>query len=301
MDDATSSDKPETNSSIPVPASSQSGLIPVNGAGIYYELFGSGSPVVLVPGEVIDSRVWNDQVAAFAERYQVVRFDLRGSGRSESGSEPFTYVGDMATVLRTLHVDPAYLVGIADGANLAVEYALEYPHQVEALVLVGPTIRGYIPATMSPEAVERFIEVFSHVTGATPEERLQQFIEAGMSLPEYARIRPETRERMHTMATENTQRLLADLAGWMERRAHAWLEPPAFQRLSEIHVPTLIVAGEPLIGNAPQQIEALSQAIAGAKVVLMPAESTAINMDQPDVFNRIILDFLNVINQSPEQ
>jgi hypothetical protein len=127
MDDATSSDKPETNSSIPVPAPSQSGLIPVDGVRLYYELFGSGYPVVLVPGAVADSRIWNDQVAAFAEHYMVVRFDLRGSGRSESGTEPFTYVSDMASMLRMLQVDPAYLVGIADGASLAVEYAVEYP------------------------------------------------------------------------------------------------------------------------------------------------------------------------------
>jgi pimeloyl-ACP methyl ester carboxylesterase len=300
MDDATSLRGPETSSSTPVPAPSQSGLIPVDGVGLYYELFGSGYPVVLVPGEVVDSRIWNDQVAAFAERYQVVRFDPRGSGRSESGTEPFTYVGDMATVLRTLRVDIAYLVGIADGATLAVEYCLEYPHQVEALVLFGPAIRGYMPATISPEAQQRFHEVFSHVTGATPEERMQQFIEAGMSLPEYAPVRPKARERMRTIATEYAQRLLADPT-WMERRAHAGLEPPAFQRLSEIHVPTLIVERGPLEFNAPQRIEALSHAIAGAKVVTMPAESSMINIDQPEAFNRIVLDFLDAIDQSPKQ
>ena len=51
--------------------------------------------------------------------------------------------------------------------------------------------------------------------------------------------------------TEFAQRILADLAGWMERRQHVWLEPPAFQRLSEIHVPTLIVVRGPLEFNAP--------------------------------------------------
>src|SRR5215469_9223150 len=85
MDDATASDPLETNNSTLVPAPSQSGLIPVNGVNLYYELFGSGHSLVLVPGEVADSRIWNDQVASFAERYRVVRFDLRGSGRSESG------------------------------------------------------------------------------------------------------------------------------------------------------------------------------------------------------------------------
>jgi pimeloyl-ACP methyl ester carboxylesterase len=264
---------------------------------------------VLVPGEVVDSRIWNDQVAAFAERYAVVRFDLRGSGRSDSGTEPFTYVGDMATVLRTLQVDRAYLVGIADGATLAVEYALEHPHQVEALVLVNTSVRGYVPATISSEARARLAEVFSQMLqpalnpspDVTLEERTQQFIEFGMSLPENSLERPEARERMRIMATEYAQRILADLAGSMQRREHAWLEPPAFQRLSELHVPTLIVVGGQLPFDAPQAVEALSRAIAGAKVVLMPTESTMINLEQPEAFNRIVLDFLDAIDQSPKQ
>ena len=275
-------------------------MIPVDGVGIYYERFGSGYPVVLVPGAVADSRIWDDQVAAFAERYMVVRFDLRGSGRSESGTEPFTYVGDMASMLRTLQVDPAYLVGIAEGASLAVEYAVEYPHQVEALVLVNNSIRGYMPATISPEGLERLDEVLSHVTGTTPEERLQQFVETSMSLPEFSHQRPEVRERMRTIATEFVQRMTANME-WMGRTQHAWLEPPAFQRLSEIHVPTLIVVRGPLDSDAQQSVEAVSHAIAGAKVVLMLAESTMVNVEQPGAFNRIALDFLDAINQSPEQ
>jgi pimeloyl-ACP methyl ester carboxylesterase len=198
-----------------------------------------------------------------------------------------------------------YLVGIADGATLAVEYALEHPDQVEALVLVNTTIRGYVPASISPEAWERFTEFFSHLTGATSEERVQQFIETSFSMPEYAppADRPEVRERMRTIATENSQRILAavKVPGGVERRAHAWLEPSAFDRLSEIKIPTLIVVGEPLLLDAQQAVEALSHAIARAKVVLIPAESSLINLEQPEAFNRIVLDFLDAINQSPRQ
>jgi pimeloyl-ACP methyl ester carboxylesterase len=314
MDDAISSGGPETSRSIPVPAPSQSGLIPVNGVNLHYELFGSGSPLVLVPGEVADSRIWDDQIAAFAERYQVVRFDSQGSGRSESGTEPFTYVGDMASMLSTLHVDRAYLAGIVDGATLAVEYALEHPDQVEALVLVNTTIRGYVPETISPEDQARVAAFFSHLTStmleeqlasATPEERLQQFIEVGMSIPELSPTdRPEARARLRSMATEYGQRLLAaaKVPGWEKLRAHVWLEPPAFQRLSEIYVPTMIVVGEPLTVGAQQAVEALAHAIAGAKVALIPAgESTMINVEQPEAFNRMVLDFLGAINRSPRQ
>jgi pimeloyl-ACP methyl ester carboxylesterase len=301
MDDATALHQPETNSSTPVPAPSQSGLIPVDGARLYYERYGSGHPVVLIPGEVADSRIWDDQVAAFAERYEVVRFDLRGSGRSESGTAPFTYVGDLASMLRTLQVEPAYLVAIIDGATVAVEYALEYPDQVEVLVLVGPNIRGYEPETVSPEAWDRFAEFFSHLTGATPEERMQQFIETSFSMPEYAppADRPEVRERMRTIVTEYTQRLLANPT-WAERRQHVWLEPPVFQRLSELRVPILIVMGTPLQFNAPKYLVALTQAIAGAEVALLPTgESNWINLDE--AFNRIVFDFLDANSQPPKQ
>jgi pimeloyl-ACP methyl ester carboxylesterase len=71
--------------------------------------------------------------------------------------------------------------------------------------------------------------------------------------------------------------------------------------LSEIHVPTLIVAQGPLLFDAPQAVEALLQAIASARAVLIPAESTTINLDQPEAFNRVVLDFLDAINQSPKR
>jgi pimeloyl-ACP methyl ester carboxylesterase len=132
-------------------------------------------------------------------------------------------------------------------------------------------------------------------------ERLQQSIETSMSLPGLSPTdRPEARERVRTMATEYGQRLLADPGG-MKWRQHAWLEPPVFQRLSELRVPTLILVGGPLMFEAPQAVEALSRAIPGARVVLMPAESTMINLDQPEAFNRIILDFLDGINHPPRQ
>jgi hypothetical protein len=130
---------------------------------------------------------------------------------------------------------------------------------------------------------------------------MQQFIETSFSMPEYSppADRPEVRERMRTIVTEYTQRVLADPT-WPERRQHVWLEPPAFQRLSELHVPTLLVMGAPLKFDAPQYIEALSQAIAGAKVILMPTgESNWIDLNE--AFNRIVLGFLDAINRPPRQ
>jgi 3-oxoadipate enol-lactonase len=304
MDDAGSSHEPEAHNPLPVPAPSQSGLVPINDVSLSYELFGSGYPLVLVPGEVADHRVWNDQVAAFAARYQVLRYDLRGSGQSGSATGPFSYVADLATLLRAVHMDHPdrpYLVGFLEGAGVAVEYALEYPEQIGALVLVGPLIRGYVPATVSEEGLARVAEGFSLMfRGATPEERMDNFIEAGMSMPGSASSAdwPEARERQRTMATEYAQRLLASAQvpgwqeGWFHWRQQAWLEPPAFQRLAEIQVPTLILEHGPLGPDAQQRTTALAQAIANATVVVLQADSSNITMEQPERFNQVVLDFL---------
>ena len=171
MDDAGLSHEPETHNPLPVPTPSHSGLIPIDGVSLSYELFGSGDPLVLVPGEVADRRVWNDQVAAFAAHYQVLRYDLRGSGRSENATGPFSYVTDLATLLRAVpldHPDRPSLVGFMEGAGVAVEYALEYPDRVRALVLVEPMIRGYVPATVSEEDQARVAEGFSLTFGGLP-------------------------------------------------------------------------------------------------------------------------------------
>jgi 3-oxoadipate enol-lactonase len=297
MSEAKSSPESEASSSTAVPVPAQSGLVPVDGVCVYYELFGAGHPLVFVPGLIVDSRIWDDQVAEFAKCYQVLRFDLRGSGRSESSPDPFTYLRDMATVLQTLHLAHAPLVSIADGATVAVEYALEYPDQVEALVLADPTvIRGYIPASISNEAWAKLAGMFSHLTGATDKERLQQFFEFGINMPGSAptAASPEALERLRTMGTEYYRRLLAceDLQEWYNQQQQAWLAPHAFGRLSEIHVPTLILVKGPVGPDFQLYLDALTQAIAGAKVVVRPTESAYLNMEQPHLFNQLVLDFL---------
>ena len=168
--------------------------------------------------------------------------------------------------------------------------------QVEALILIEPNMRGYVPATMSSDGQARMVDFFSYLTGATAEERLQQFIEAGLSRTGYAppADRPEARERQRTIVTENSQRLLTSMQepGWLERHNQAWLDPSAFGRLGRIRVPTLMVVREPLGPDAQQYVYALSQAIAGAKVVVMPSAWSPLNLEQPQAVNRLILDFL---------
>src|SRR5919112_4353346 len=113
------------------------GMAEVNGARIYYEVAGEGEPLVLVHAGIADSRMWEGQVAAFAARYRVVRFDLRGFGKTEMVEGPFSHHEDLRGLLDFLGVERTHLVGCSMGGGAVLDFALEYPERVGDLVLVG--------------------------------------------------------------------------------------------------------------------------------------------------------------------
>ncbi|MGH9778596.1 MAG: alpha/beta fold hydrolase, partial [Candidatus Acidiferrales bacterium] len=120
-----------------------SGVAEVNGAKLYYESAGRGPAVVCLNGGGLDCRMWDDQFAAFAELYRIVRYDYRGSGRSEPATENFSHLEDLAELLDFLKVDVAILAGASAGAALAMDYTLANPKRVRGLVLSSPGLSGH--------------------------------------------------------------------------------------------------------------------------------------------------------------
>ena len=118
-----------------------SGLANVNGASLYYEVFGAGSPVVLLHGAGVDHRVWDEQVAPLAHAHTIVRYDLRGFGRSTAGPGG-THADDLKALLDHLEFQRAALLGLALGARIAIDVAIAYPDAVRALILVDPSLEG---------------------------------------------------------------------------------------------------------------------------------------------------------------
>ena len=113
------------------------GLAYVNGTRIYYEIAGSGHPVVLNHGGSLDTRMWDDQFELFACRYRVLRYDLRGYGRSAVPDGPYSRAGDLAAIMDHVDIDHAYQVGMSMGGGIVIELTLTHPGRADALVLVG--------------------------------------------------------------------------------------------------------------------------------------------------------------------
>src|SRR6476660_6290930 len=112
----------------------QSGYADVNGGSLYYEVTGSGSPVVLIPGFTLDTRMWDSEVAALSRKHRVIRYDPRGAGKSPPPTGPYTQYEDLAALLEHIGVGKAHIVGLSLGGATAIDFALASPGLTLSLI-----------------------------------------------------------------------------------------------------------------------------------------------------------------------
>jgi len=263
-----------------------SGMAPVNGAGIYYEVEGAGEPLLLLHAGVADSRMWEKQVPAFAVRYRVIRCDLRGFGRSEVPPGTFAYHDDVAGLLDFLDVERAHLLGSSFGSQVALDMALVYPRRVQSLILCAPSIGGEAPS----QRIRRFWEQEESALeegdlDAAVELNLRLWVDGPQRTPED--VEPAIRRLVRAMQLKAFQKEVPD--GVVLQR----LSPPAIQRLGAVQAPALILVGQLDLEEKRVLARHLEREIAGATAVVVDGAAHMVNMERPWTFNRHVLDFLS--------
>lgn len=258
---------------------SAKGYDAVNGTSLYYEVAGKGSTIVLVHGGLVDSRLWDDQMKPFAKRYRVVRYDLRGFGKSAPATEPFSHIEDLRALLDFLKIDRATVVGLSLGGIIAADFALEYPNRVERLVLSGPGLRG----DQQPPDKEAIAAYQAASQGA------EAFVSATMKTSLYAAVRPNTLAyaRLRQMMIDNFKALPTFVPGFWK-----YPQQKTIERLGNMHAPTLVVIGSEDSQTLKNIADTLQTKIPGAAKIVIQGVSHHPPVEKPKEFNRIVLTFL---------
>ena len=121
----------------------ETGFVETNETRLYFEMMGEGHPLLLIHGGYLDRRIWDDQFAVFAEHYRVIRYDVRGFGKTELPQVPYSDREDLYTLLTALDIKKTYLLGLSLGGEIALDFTLDYPDMIDALILVGSPVSGY--------------------------------------------------------------------------------------------------------------------------------------------------------------
>jgi len=141
----------------------ESGTAKVNGTQLYYEVAGQGPPLVLMHGFLLDTRMWDDQFATFAQQYRVLRYDARGFGKSALPTEElYLHADDLKALLKYLELPQAHLVGLSMGGGIATDFAILYPELVRTLTVADPLPNGY----SSPELDQSLMPVVERALSA---------------------------------------------------------------------------------------------------------------------------------------
>ena len=246
-------------------------------AGIAYDVRGSGPTVVLIHGGVLDRRMWDYGVDALESRFTVVRYDLRGHGKSADVTGPYSALEDLATVLDAVGARRAHLVGLSLGSRVALDFAIAHPERVGRLVLAGPFPSGAQVTEMPPG-----IDSLMAAARRGDAERAAA-LAAGM--PAFA-APPEKAQWARGLVMANAR--LFRQSPTAERPT----SPPAMARLADVRVPTLVIVGEKDSRDILVAADSLARGIAGAVRVTVPGAGHLVNVWAPETFSRVVLDFL---------
>ena len=267
---------------MPKYAGIQTGFADINGGKLYYEAAGDGPVLVLAHAGVADRRMWDDQFLVFAQHYRVIRFDFWGHGKSTIDNHIFFLHEDLRQLLKLLVVERAHLLGCSLGGRVTIDLALAHPEMVNSLVVVGSGLSGY---RFEGGAFMHYVEQIIAARKQEDDEReielkLQFWIDGKARTP--GQVTPQVRERVRQM-------LLGRPGLQGEGQS---LQPSAIGRLNEINAPSLIIIGDRDEANVTTIAELLASNIQGAQKEIIADTAHLPNMEKPEQFNQIVLEFL---------
>lgn len=265
-----------------------------NGVNLFYEEVGRGTPLVFVHEFAGDYRSWRPQVEFFARRYRTITFNARGYPPSDVPDDPGAYsqqraVEDIRGLLDHLRIPKAHICGLSMGGYATLHFGLTYPDRALSLTVAGC---GH----GSGRDQENFRKNLQEVVRRMEHEEMEAVAES------------------YTRGPTRIQFLEKDPVGWQEfrdqfasssARGHALTirgvlltRPSVFdleRQLERLEVPTLIVTGDEDDPCLEPGIF-MKRKIPAAGLLILPRSGHTINLEEPDAFNRALLDFLTAVD-----
>ncbi len=256
----------------------------VNDIEIYYDVYGSGEPILLIMGLGGSMFGWQSQIPTLSQHLRVIALDNRGSGRSDMPQSDYSmglFADDAAGLLQALEYESAHVFGVSMGGMIAQELALRHPSMVRSLIL-GATSPCLLAMPPQPRAFEATVKAQE----MEPRQAFESTIWTGYS-DEYLAAHMEDIWRRAQVETA-----YASPPEFWRRQYDAVVKHDTRERLGAIRAPTLVIGGEddPLV--PPENSRYLAEHIPHAELVLFPKMRHSFNVELEEETNQAVLDFV---------
>jgi len=259
-------------------------LIRTNGIQMNYELSGKKDASIVMLSHSLGSSLlmWNPQMKALELHFQVLRYDIRGHGKSEAppGAYTLELLGeDAVALLDILEIEKVHWIGLSMGGMIGQSVALNYPNRLRSLTLCDTG------AAIAPEAQPIWQERIDAVREKGVASQLEPTTERWFT-PSFLKLNP------YMLGVIREEFLATPAKGYLGC-IYAIRKLNYLDRLLEIKIPTLIMVGEDDPGTPVSASEAMHQRIPNSKLVILKSARHLSNVEQPEIFNTNLLTFLN--------
>ncbi|WP_289058364.1 class A beta-lactamase-related serine hydrolase [uncultured Flavobacterium sp.] len=269
-----------------LPAGVKTGFIDGDSARLYYEEAGKGEPLIFIHGHSFDHSQWDQQFFRFAKKYRTIRYDCRGYGYSDMPVEgkEFLHADDLLRVMDSLKIKKAHVVGLSMGGFIAVDFLALHPERLLSVTAASGDIFP-IPGPSQPwdkESLRIRREEINKLKKQGAMNQKWQWLEGLMS--EGGSHLKDIRRPVWDMIYKWDQ--------WQPLHAEPRLvlgnDCAAFLNRRRISVPVLILTGE-IDKRHPNKLKEL---VPEAKQMFVPDAGHVSNMENPEDFNSLVLDFI---------
>lgn len=251
---------------------------------LYYELHGSGPPLLLIAGLASDSQSWLPVLSALAEQYTVMLLDNRGVGRSTQQCEISIELmaADALALLDHLDLHKVHLVGHSMGGMVALETALRWPERVQSMVLLASAARNLNRNNLL------FADWADHCEQGTDQAAWFRTILAWILTDRFF----DTTEMVDAVLTYLLAYPWPQSAAAFRRQVEALARYDATDRLGQVSVPTCVMAGELDILLPLHCSEQLARQIPGAVLQVIAGAAHSIHTEQPEALVTALITWL---------
>jgi 3-oxoadipate enol-lactonase len=267
-------------------------FLAVHGGKLYYEISGTGYPLVLLHAGIANLRMWDEQVKEFSRNYQVICYDARTFGKSTSEAVEFSNRQDLLELLEHLQINKAHVLGISRGGMIAMDFALEFPQKVSSLIMVASR-----PSDFEHEDAETEKPYFARDEELSEAKNAEAIADLDVEMwvdgpsQKLGRADKNVRQKVRAMTLENYQNYFAAFPD--KEPSSVPLKPPAVERLASITVSTLVITGSLDFSYTHAAAKVMARDIPNTKYVAIPDVAHMVNMEKPEEFNKVVLEFLN--------
>jgi 3-oxoadipate enol-lactonase len=234
--------------------------------------------------------MWEPQWETFRRSHRVLRYDLRGFGRSPIGPGRYSHAGDLLGVLDQQDLRKTSLVGVSMGGRVALEVAIARPELVEALVLVGAGFPGHDwSAEMKAADDAEMAALTKGDLDAAVEVALRTWVDGPRRSPED--VDPEVRAQVAEMQRRAYE---LQLPVWETAEEEPLVRDLA-ERIGEVGAPTLVAVGEEDVADMHEIAERLERELPNASRASIAEAAHVPSLERPREFDQLVLPFLQSV------